>query len=140
MAESYTPGHTPNATDFMSKRSLESHGQFFLPSLAPGLSDLDCGCGPGTLTLDIAARVAPAKVWGVDVGSSQVETARDNAARRAVSNVEFQEADCYSLPFAEATFDRVFSHALLEHLREPQKAVRISSRSKARRRSWVVQP
>ena len=123
MAESYTPGHTPNATDFMSKRSLESHGQFFLPSLAPGLSVLDCGCGPGTLTLDIADRVTPAKVWGVDFGSSQVETARANAASRAVGNVEFQEADCYSLPFAAATFDRVFSHALLEHLREPQKAV-----------------
>jgi hypothetical protein len=34
MSETYTPGHTQNAVDFMSRRSLESHGQFFLPSEA----------------------------------------------------------------------------------------------------------
>ena len=31
--ESYTPGHTKNASDFMAKRTLDSHGSFFLPYL-----------------------------------------------------------------------------------------------------------
>ena len=123
-AESYTPGHTQNATDFMSQRSLESHGQFFAPHLAPGLSLLDCGCGPGTITLGIAARVAPGKVVGVDFGASQIEAARANARRAAVANVEFQTADCYSLPYESNSFDRVFSHALLEHLSDPVRALR----------------
>jgi ubiquinone/menaquinone biosynthesis C-methylase UbiE len=47
----YTPGHTSNATDFMSRRSVQSHGAFFMPHLTNGLSVLDCGCGPGSITL-----------------------------------------------------------------------------------------
>ena len=47
-SESYTPGHSQYAADFMAKRTLESHGSFFVPYLQPGLSVLDCGCGPGS--------------------------------------------------------------------------------------------
>jgi len=117
--ESYTPGHTQNATDFMSRRSLESHGQFFVPHLRPGLSVLDCGCGPGTITLGIAARVAPGRVVGVDFGGSQIEAALLNARRASIANAEFEAADCRSLPLTSNSFDRVFSHALLEHVADP---------------------
>ncbi|MBI5570623.1 MAG: methyltransferase domain-containing protein [Desulfomonile tiedjei] len=123
-SESYTPGHTQNAMDFMSRRTLESHGQFFLPHLASGLSVLDCGCGPGTITLNIAVRVTPSQVVGVDLSASQIELAAANARRESVSNVEFKTADCYALPFDDKTFDRVFSHALLEHLSDPIRALR----------------
>lgn len=122
--ESYTPGHTRNAVDFMSNRSLVSHGQFFLPYLTPGLSVLDCGCGPGTITLGIAARVAPGKVVGVDFAPSQIERAVASARRESTANVEFKTADCYSLPFDDNAHDRVFSHALMEHLSEPTRALR----------------
>jgi ubiquinone/menaquinone biosynthesis C-methylase UbiE len=123
MSETYTPGHSRNAVDFMSKRSLKSHGQFFAQYLSPGLSVLDCGCGPGTLTLDIAEAVAPGRVVGVDLASSQTERADANARERGISNVEFRQSSCYSLPFAENTFDRVFGHALMEHLATPQRAL-----------------
>lgn len=120
--ESYTPGHTPNATDFMSVRSVQSHGQFFIPHLTSGVSVLDCGCGPGSITLGIAALVAPGRVVGVDFGYSQIEHAQSSAARAKIANVNFQAADCYSLPFPDSSFDRVFSHALMEHLAEPRRA------------------
>lgn len=123
-AESYTPGHSQNATDFMSKRSVHSHGQFFLPHLTSGLSVLDCGCGPGSITLGIAALVAPGKVVGVDFASNQVERARSSAASAGIGNATFQSADCYSLPFADSSFDRVFSHALMEHLSDPRGAMK----------------
>src|SRR5579859_2677926 len=115
----YTPGHSQNATDFMAKRSLDSHGAFFAPHLARGLSVLDCGCGPGSITLGIAALCAPAKVVGIDFGTSQIEHARAAAKGRGLANVEFRTADCTALPFADASFERVFSHALMEHLSEP---------------------
>src|SRR5262245_1501190 len=118
-AGSYTPGHSQNVTDFMSMRSLQSHGEFFLPYLTPGVSVLDCGCGPGTITLGIAVRVAPAQVIGVDFGASQIERASANAASAAVRNVSFGTADCHALPFGDCAFDRVFSHALAEHLPDP---------------------
>lgn len=122
--ESYTPGHTENATDFMAARSVCSHGQFFAPHLTSGVSVLDCGCGPGSITFDIAARVAPGHVTGIDFGASQVERAKQIAVDKRVQNATFQSADCYELPFADQSFDRVFSHAMMEHLADPCRAVR----------------
>ena len=122
--ESYTPGHTKNAIDFMSQRTLESHGQFFAERLHPGSDVLDCGCGPGTITFGIATVVQPGNVTGVDFEASQIEKARRSAAERGVAHVSFQVASCYSLPFADASFGCVFSHALMEHLAEPVKALK----------------
>lgn len=121
--ENYTPGHNENASDFMSRRSFSSHGEFFSAYLAPGLSVLDCGCGPGTITLGISERVAPGAVMGVDFGASQIERATRTALGVGRSNVVFQTADCYALPFEDASFDRVFSHALMEHLSDPVRAL-----------------
>jgi SAM-dependent methyltransferase len=123
-SESYTPGHTSNASDFMAKRSLQSHGQFFQNHLTPGVSVLDCGCGPGTITLGIARAVHPGPVTGVDFGASQIERATARASAEAVANVAFRVADCYALPFADSAFDRVFSNALLEHLSDPVRALK----------------
>jgi SAM-dependent methyltransferase len=120
----YTPGHSQNALDFMAQRTLASHGQFFEPYLAPDLSVLDCGCGPGTITLGIAECVSPGRVVGVDRGRSEIERAVAIAEKAGVTNVEYQTADCYALPFSKASFDRVFSHALLEHLASPTEALR----------------
>ena len=121
--ESYTPGHTANATDFMAQRSFDSHGAFFRDFVPRGSRILDCGCGPGSITQGIAEWVAPAEVIGVDFGESQIARARQDAAARGIANVSFVAASCYRLPFADETFDGVFSHALLEHLAEPQKAL-----------------
>jgi ubiquinone/menaquinone biosynthesis C-methylase UbiE len=122
-SESYTPGHTANATDFMSKRTLQSHGAFFQQYLSSGLSVLDCGCGPGSITQGIVAAVHPGKVVGVDFGESQIERAKKDVAEHNIKNVEFIAASCYSLPFEDAAFDCVFSHALLEHLSDSKKAL-----------------
>jgi SAM-dependent methyltransferase len=123
-SESYTPGHTQNASDFMAKRTLDSHGNFFLPYLDGAVSVLDCGCGPGSITLEIAARVLPEKVVGVDFGQSQIDRATAAASEKGVANVKFQVADCHSLPFGDSTFHRIFSHALVEHLADPVLALR----------------
>ena len=122
-AESYTPGHTQNASDFMAKRTLESHGSFFLPYLESGACVLDCGCGPGTITLGIARRAAPAIVVGIDFGQSQIDCAIAAASKQNVSNISFRTADVYALPFDDCSFDRIFSHALMEHLADPVRAL-----------------
>jgi ubiquinone/menaquinone biosynthesis C-methylase UbiE len=108
----------------MAKRTLESHGAFFLPYLRPGLSVLDCGCGPGSITMGIAASIAPGEVVGIDFAQSQVECARAAAAREGHRNARFETGDAYSLAFESGRFDRVFSHALMEHLADPAAALR----------------
>jgi SAM-dependent methyltransferase len=107
----------------MARRTLASHGAFFLPYLGPGQAVLDCGCGPGSITLGIAARTTPGEVVGVDFGLSQIDRATAVATEQGVSNVRFQAGSVYELPFDNGRFDRVFSHALLEHLADPVRAL-----------------
>lgn len=121
---SYTPGHSQHAADFMARRTLESHGKFFLPYLDEGVSVLDCGCGPGSITLGLAARVGRGQVIGMDLAPSPIKRALASARRHQVSNVRFGVGDGYALPFSDRTFDRIFSHALIEHLADPQRALR----------------
>jgi SAM-dependent methyltransferase len=124
MTETYTLGYSDAALDFVSRRTLGSHGAFFIPYLHPGMRVLDCGCGPGSITLDIAARIGDGSVVGMDMDESQVRLGMSSAAARGCANVSFRPGNAYALPFADASFDAVFSHALLEHLSQPAKALR----------------
>src|SRR5262249_5636926 len=92
--------------------------------LASGVSVLDCGCGPGSITLGIAERVFPGSVIGVDFGESQIARAGDITTARSIKNLTFQVADVYTLPFDSESFERVFSHALFEHLSHPVRALK----------------
>lgn len=123
MSETYTPGYSEAAAAFMGRRRLDPNGAFFLPCLTPGAQVLDCGCGPGTITRDIAGRIAPGRVVGLDFNAAQIEIAAQAAQRKGIRNAAFRQGSVYALPFADASFDAVFSHALLEHLSEPRKAV-----------------
>lgn len=123
-SETYTPGHTANAVSFMARRRAETHAAFFLPFLRSGDRVLDCGCGPGRITRDFARIVGPTgAVTGID---RTIDQAADGADTTDASTapVRFEAADVYALPFADASFDAVFSHALFEHLREPPRAAR----------------
>ncbi len=119
----YTPGHGDNAVNFMRQRRAASHAAFALDLFKPGMTVLDCGCGPGSITLDLARLVSPGAVTGVDAQDAQFAESRDAAARDGL-NVRFQQATATELPFADATFDAVFSHALFEHLPNPTAVAR----------------
>lgn len=107
----------------MARRSLAMHGAFFRPFLFAGARVLDCGCGPGTITADIAKWISPGgQVCGVDANAGQIEVAQE--ALRGVANAEFRVGSAYELPFETGSFDAVFSHALFEHLAEPGRAAR----------------
>lgn len=121
--EDYFPGYAVNASNFMTFRTAQSHAAFLLPRLRAGLRLLDCGCGPGTITLGLARLVSPAQVVGLDREPSQVERARAAARERGVENVGFETGSVYDLPFNDESFEVVFAHAVFEHLREPLTAL-----------------
>jgi SAM-dependent methyltransferase len=122
--EQYTHGHGPVITRILGQRTAASHAAFFTPYLRSGMRLLDCGCGPGSITLGLAQCVAPGEVVGVDMAENQLEQARAAATEQGVSNARFETANVYALPFPDGSFDAVFSHAVVEHLREPIVALK----------------
>ncbi len=111
-------------TDTLARRSAQRQAGFLLPLLESGASLLDCGCGPGSITCDLARHVAPGTVVGIDADPAQVERAAARAIAEQLDNVSFQAASIYNLPFAAGRFEVVFAHALFQHLADPDCAVR----------------
>ena len=117
--DTYTHGHHESVLRSHRWRTAENSAAYLLPHLAPGQSVLDVGCGPGTITLDLARQVAPGVVVGVDRVEPPLETARADAAAAGATNVRFERGDAYALPFPDASFDVVHAHQLLQHMTEP---------------------
>src|SRR5439155_24011324 len=105
-------------------RSASRQIAFLVPHLRPGLTLLDCGCGSGAQTLELAALVTPGRVVGIDVDLSQIALARAAAAKRRITNVRFDVADVNAVAIPNGFVDAVFAHTVLQHLREPLRALR----------------
>jgi SAM-dependent methyltransferase len=112
----YTYGHEPAVVAVHARRTAESEGAFFLPYLRPGMRLLDAGCGPGSITLGLAARVAPTPAVGLDFSTAIVREAAAPAAGGGAPPARFVAGDVTALPFADASFDAIFAHTLLEHV------------------------
>ena len=110
-------------------RNYRSHSlENFCPPLANylrnGLSVIDVGCGPGTVTVNIAKMIGDGKVTGIDLEENSIAEAGALAASVGVDNAEFVVGDAYSIPFANDTFDFAFSSACFEYLQDPISAAR----------------
>lgn len=122
--EQYTHGHAPATVRQHARRTAEEAAAFLLPELRPGMSLLDVGCGPGSITRGLAERVAPGQVIGLDLSRETLVAARDDAAARGLGNLRYEEGSVYELPFADESFDVVYAHQVVQHLREPAAALR----------------
>lgn len=122
--EAYSLGDHQAQVTYVSVRRAAQWVPFLLPHLKPGMRLLDCGCGVGSITLDLAELVAPGETVGVDLDSSQLELARAAAATRWLDNTRFETGSIYALPFADASFDVVLAHTVLIHLSEPLRALK----------------
>jgi ubiquinone/menaquinone biosynthesis C-methylase UbiE len=121
---SYTHGHHESVLRSHQRRTAEDSAGYLLPYLKPGLSLLDVGCGPGTITADLAARVAPGSVTAIDQFADVLDAARAEAQQRDLSNVSFATADVDRLDLPDDTFDVVHAHQVLQHVTDPVQALR----------------
>ncbi len=120
--EVYTHGHFGTVVDDHASRTAANSAAFLLPHLRPGDVLLDVGCGPGSITLDLAERVT--RAVGVDGAAEAIDRARRDAAAKSVSRAVFQVANVYALPFRDESFDVLYAHQLLQHLGAPVDALR----------------
>ena len=119
----YTHGHHESVLRSHTWRTAENSSAYLLPHLRPGMSVLDVGCGPGTITADLARQVDPGEVVGLDASAEVVAQAADHAARAGVPNLRFEVGDLFTLAYGDATFDAVHAHQVLQHLSDPVAAL-----------------
>jgi SAM-dependent methyltransferase len=119
----YTHWHHESVLRSHTWRTAENSAGYLLPSLRPGLSLLDVGCGPGTITLDLARIVAPGRVIGLDASDEVVTQASGLAAESDAPNVRFEVGDLFALKYDDAAFDVVHAHQVLQHLVDPVAAL-----------------
>jgi SAM-dependent methyltransferase len=122
-SEQYLHGHHDSVLRSHRWRTAENSAGYLLPRLTAAARVLDIGCGPGTITVDLAARVPQGQVTGIDAAGDVLELARQEADRRGQANVRFETGNAYQLAFADAEFDVVHAHQVLQHLSDPAGAL-----------------
>ncbi len=120
----YTHGHHESVLRSHRWRTADNSAAYLLPHLVPGMSVLDVGCGPGTITVDLATRVAPGRVTAVEISADALQLARTEANSRSQRNIDFAVADVHALDFPDGAFDVIHAHQVLQHVADPVRALR----------------
>ena len=107
----------------MRFRTAERCCEFFRQHVRPDSRILDCGCGPGSITVGLAQWAPDGQTVGVDLSAQQLDGARSLARELGVTNVTFREGDIFKLPFEDDSFDVVFSQTVLVHIPNPDRAI-----------------
>lgn len=82
--------------------------------LTDARSILDAGCGEGF----VSSRLRDKRVTGVDISRGALSVAQKNGP-----GVSLACGDIYRMPFRSNSFDLVMATEVLEHLKEPEKAM-----------------
>ncbi|MGW7530952.1 class I SAM-dependent methyltransferase [Amycolatopsis sp. NPDC054798] len=112
MLEGYAPGYAQDALSMMNTRTASDRAAFAQHCFVPGSRVVDLGCGQGSITTTLAPAC---HVIGIDIHHPLLPA--------RTSTVDYLNATAYALPFATASIDAVFSHALFEHLANPAAAL-----------------
>jgi len=125
MGNVYTHGHHESVLRSHRWRTAANSAGYLLPRLRPGARLLDVGCGPGTITLDLADLLGPSgSVTALERTEEALDLARAEVAKRGATNVELTVGDALALDFPDDSFDVVHAHQVVQHVDDPVLALR----------------
>jgi ubiquinone/menaquinone biosynthesis C-methylase UbiE len=119
----YTHGHAESVLRSHRWRTAENSVAYLLPHLEPGMRLLDVGAGPGTITADLAALVAPGRVTALEANEDALAISRAELADRGI-DADFVVGDVHALELPDDSFDVVHAHQVLQHVADPVQALR----------------
>jgi SAM-dependent methyltransferase len=117
----YTADETRRLTDQADALAELLHAGCHHP---PGTRILEVGCGVGAQTVHLARNNPRSSITAVDLSAESLAAARDRLAASGADNVDFVQADLAALPLQPASFDHLFICFVLEHLPDPEAALR----------------
>lgn len=122
----YTHGHDESVLRNHRRRTAADSAAYLTPHLKPDMTLLDVGCGPGTITADLAGLVA--HVTAVEMSDDALDLARMELDRQGITGAEMVVSDIHALEFADDSFDVVHAHQVLQHVADPVRALREMTR------------
>jgi len=122
--DAYVHGYHPDENERLKNQAQTLTGLLHFDTVYPaGHTVLEAGCGVGAQTVTLAARSPDARFTSIDIRSESIDAARQRTRAARLTNVTFQQADIFSLPFEAESFDHVFVCFVLEHLGQPMEAL-----------------
>ncbi|KAJ5184176.1 hypothetical protein N7492_001792 [Penicillium capsulatum] len=118
-AATYTHGHHASVLRTHGWRTASNSLAFLLPHIKPDMEILDIGCGPGTITVDLATYVPRGHITGLENVHAVLSQGRKLAEERGVTNIDFVVGDGNGLAYEDNSFDVVFCHQVLQHVADP---------------------
>jgi len=110
------------AHGILTSRTLANSHHQLLALLRPGQDVLDVGCGPGTLTIEMARRALPGRVVGLDVNPEMLASAKQTSPPGALPNLTFLAGDIRDGGWEEE-FDIVTAARVLQWIPHPERAL-----------------
>jgi SAM-dependent methyltransferase len=134
-----------NLTDDEKKRRMEAiikrnlHETFpeLKKYLFTGANVLDVGCGPGSITLDVAQYIDTGKIIGIDIDEQNVQRGRGLAKERGVRNAQFIVMDGHNIEFESESFDLTYSNTVLHSCLDPVAVLKEQKRV-VKQNGWVI--
>jgi len=120
----YVHGYSDRESERLSDQARTLEGLLHHDTSYPaGARVLEAGCGVGAQTAILAKKSPEARIISVDISQGSIDQARRLVRDEGLSNVQFQRADIFQLPFHGDCFDHIFLCFVLEHLSDPIRAM-----------------
>jgi SAM-dependent methyltransferase len=125
MKDPYVHGYSPRESTRLQDQARTLEEILHHDTRYPANSRvLETGCGVGAQTIILARSSPGADIISMDISAESIRIAREKVWKAGMLNVRFLRGDLYHLPLATGSVDHVFICFVLEHLRDPERALR----------------